>query len=178
LCTCQHVTTTNKEHCLQSREQSSIGIKEGFAYFWAAENWNNKSQSDCIMGFPKEVKMPILGVNWTFSPPYPANCVSPRKWKVAQCPDDSTATATEWDWMNFFWNLYSRNGSYNVSMIDLYDLIHRSCSGYPRGKCYPGNDSDRVTYPMMRNAAIGKWGSTSQEYENFRDWADLNGVNQ
>jgi hypothetical protein len=168
LCRCDHVTTYNQLHCLQSREITSTAITEGFGYFWAAKIWNNTNGTDCILAHPKQVKMP----NGTIlQPPVAADCRNQVHWKFSYC-DDSQATGTEWDWMQFFWNLHASCGTSNLTLDDIYDLIYRACGN---ATC---NTADNLTWTSLSNAALVKWSADPVRLNNFYVWSNNTGVNQ
>ena len=48
MCRCDHVTSSNQLHCLQSREKIDTAIIEGFGYFFAAKLFNDEDENDCL----------------------------------------------------------------------------------------------------------------------------------
>jgi hypothetical protein len=50
-CRCDQVVTSNKLHCLQSKETATAAQVEGWAHFMAAKFWNDQIESDCTFNY-------------------------------------------------------------------------------------------------------------------------------
>jgi hypothetical protein len=50
-CSCDHVTSANTLHCLQSIEEPGAAQLEGFAQFFASRTWNRASETDCVFKY-------------------------------------------------------------------------------------------------------------------------------
>jgi hypothetical protein len=72
--------------------------------------------------------------------------------------------------MIFLWDLHSRSGSYNVSMSDLYDVVYRACGNK---RCDGTGSGSTLTWTLIRNAAMAKWGVGSAQFISFDNWAGV-----
>ncbi len=71
----------NQAHCLQSREFYGDGLTEGFAHFYAANIFNDTSQTDCKFVYYKEFREPDPdAVYRDLLPPIARSCDVPQKW--------------------------------------------------------------------------------------------------
>ena len=133
-CRCDHVTSSNQAHCLQSREAIDTAILEGFGYFFSANLFNDETEDDCAMAHSKELLIPHPlypedpELATLYNPPVIVDCREPVQWQETWCDDSDTGT--EWDWMNFFWEWHSGGGSGDedytnrATMSDIYASIN------------------------------------------------------
>jgi hypothetical protein len=163
LCTCSHVTLSNREHCLQSRERISSARAEGWASFWASmvlNDWDADGQGMFV--YYKEVLeeaggSPIL-------PPYPVDLSIYPRWMETHCLPPPTAQppkGVEWDWIVFLWRLWT--GDQLFSAADIARIFERA---------YWPN----ATWAQLNDAVIGIYGGTSSEYAKFADEGQSAGV--
>jgi hypothetical protein len=149
MCTCDHVDTSNKLHCLQSLEEHGAANVEGFAQFFASRVWNRASESDCTFKYYKEFFdgdcVPGSSSCEDFAggkrsrPPIPVSCLSPIRWRnnhwldLQVSPGELvTDFGTELDWMGF---LYASNtqGSNALSMADIFGVFRTACGASCEG---------------------------------------------
>jgi hypothetical protein len=129
-CRCDHVTSSNQAHCLQSREYIDTAILEGFGYFFAAKLFNEEDESNCRMAHSKQLAIPHPlypedpELATIYQPPVVVDCREQVQWQENWC--DAADTGTEWDWMNFFWEWHSGGGSNpsHATMNDIYSIIN------------------------------------------------------
>lgn len=108
LCRCDHVTTTNQLHCLQSFEQGGAGRNEGYAHFWAANIFNTGSHSTAPFGYYKEVLVPPGNIPQDVEPPpYPVDALTAFRWSEQRC-GVTAETQVEMDWMTFLYFLHNK----------------------------------------------------------------------
>jgi hypothetical protein len=125
-------------HCPTSREFTGSGQKEGFSHFAAAVAFNARSTSTSTYVFYKDIMkwggthggvLPPTTLGWppvyTFDAPFPADLSTSSnvKWIYYECDPTSGVVhyGNEWDWLSFFWNLYTDGGTSNrfdVSQIN------------------------------------------------------------
>ncbi|WP_096327682.1 hypothetical protein [Nannocystis exedens] len=132
LCRCDHVTTSNQTHCMQSRELYGAGYKEGFAHFFAARLYNERDGVGCTFVYYKQFATESLGV---IQPPLALNCGFAYGYRDHQCTPPATggdATAVELDFMRFLWNLHS-SGQDRLSLTEMIDIFvyAKSAIGIP-----------------------------------------------
>jgi hypothetical protein len=147
LCTCAHVTSSNKAHCMQSLEVPSGAQDEGFAHYYAGLVWNDQSQQDCSFAYYKEFKKPDGVVEPT---PVRIDCASPTRWRNTRCVN-SPATieyaladmGTELDWLGFYWNVTTKT-SEKVPITDLLSIYRVACGRLDR-TCAGGKISWEAT---------------------------------
>lgn len=153
-CACDHVTSSNTLHCLQSIEEPNAAHIEGWAQFYASRVWNDIAQPDCTFKYYKEfasdVCLPGMPADGCFTlpsglisnkPPVPVSCIDPVRWRNTQCFDDTigsgeavTRWSTEYDYMGFLYSLDTQGGASRLTMNDLFDVFRAVCSG---GVCAP-----------------------------------------
>jgi hypothetical protein len=145
-CRCDHVTSSNKLHCLQGRSMVSAAQVEGWGQFFAAKNLNNGADSNCTLGYYKEFRNDN---NTVTAPPMAKSCFSQVRWMAGRCATDNRGT--EWDWMNHFWRLSNKDG---YSFTDFKNVYRSACGG---GSCNNVN----VTWYSTDAAATAVFGSNS-----------------
>lgn len=129
LCECHHVTVANQYHCLQSLETAGDGRVEGFAQYIAARTFNSVSDANPTFVYYKEFLWPACPTNarcepfeglFRQKPPIPLSASRAALWRNRTCPG-VPEFATEFDWMNFFWNV-SLPGPLEVTIEQLYQI--------------------------------------------------------
>jgi hypothetical protein len=138
-CGCDHVTSANGLHCLQSIERSTSAQNEGFAQFFASRVWNTQDEADCTFVYYKEFLAPaclnddcvMRGVFqdttlYNNPPPVPQSCVTPHKWRNRNCAMTDANMSTEIDWMAFLYNLNSV-GALRSPMTDIWRIYQYAC---------------------------------------------------
>jgi|GEM_PF-2964381 len=155
LCRCDHVTVANSLHCLQSLEDTSSAQLEGFAQFYAAMAFNTKQQSDCTFVYYKEFMQPMsypLPFTVLF-PPVGRDCTAPAQWRN-ECTQIAD-TGTEFDWMNFFWEIYEQS-----TMDDIFDIYKSACGGV---KCYNAD----LSWQELVAGAEAHYGVADPAFQHF-----------
>lgn len=144
MCRCDHVESANKLHCLQSLERTGAAQGEGFAQFYAAKIFNQRSESDCTFVYYKEFVDQTCRseecINWTpaapsqfaqlirSQPPLAVGCADPPRWRNNFC--GVADFGTELDWMAFYWQLHAGPGAGDLfSMGDIYGVYTTACGG-------------------------------------------------
>ncbi|MCK9464005.1 MAG: ImmA/IrrE family metallo-endopeptidase [Proteobacteria bacterium] len=151
-------------HCLQSRENISVGQGEGFGYIFATWLFNNKNTNaklvygKSVWADPLEPPQPA---------PYSVNAASNMQWMYSTCNNFMDSLGTEWDWVNFFSNVYATKDagdpeSVRYSMEEI-NLIW--------------NGSDDSHWSNIRQEVIDQYGYLTQKYNQFYDRADDAEVN-
>lgn len=105
-CACDHVTSANTLHCLQSIEEPNAAYIKGWAQFYASRVWNDSAQPDCTFNYYKELAsdfcLPGIPADGCFTrpsglisnkPPVPVSCIAPVRWRNTQCFDDTVGRA-------------------------------------------------------------------------------------
>jgi len=132
LCKCEDiVVTSNKKHCLQSRETTAVAQNEGFAHFVAAKLFNDAAGDDCGFNYYKEFK--ASATKKVTGPPNNIDCRNPVTWRNEHCPDNNVYAGTEYDWLQFLWNL-NAVGDNTSTVNDIYEIWKYAC-GYHPVKC-------------------------------------------
>jgi hypothetical protein len=127
----------NHMHDLTSREFTGAGQKEGFSQFIATAAMNDRvNDGEFILA-----NKPVM--NWStthgtyfpsvdplvqdWDPPFPVDLSNSHyvKWMEYECvpPTWFEHFGTEWDWLDFFWNLWTY-GSYKYSVAEINDIWH------------------------------------------------------
>ena len=158
LCLCNHVLTSNQLHCLQSLEKTEVAQTEAFAHFVAAKLFNDPAGGDCKFNYYKEFKWGSGGYD-VVGPPYNADCRSAVKWRDNHCSYALTTTGTEYDWLQFFWNVHAV-GAGSSTMTDVYAIWKGACGGW----C---DDGDVMRWEDVRASAQSHFGPTNPGYLKF-----------
>jgi len=154
LCRCDHVTSANGLHCIQSLEQYAAGFIEGFGHFYASKLFNSRSQSDCKFVYYKEISI-IFGV---LDPPMGVDCDLSIQWRDQYCSHIANSS-TEMDFMRFLWRLYA-DGPNRLSADEIDALFTQA--DLPAGA---------MTWTHLHNAAAAVLGLGSAKYDNLVDLA-------
>jgi len=143
-CDCDYVN--GYSHCPTSREFTGSAQNEGFAHFISAATFNYRNTSTSAFVFYKDVMKwsgthggilpgaPPLGWPpvYTFDHPFAVDLseASNVKWTDYECDpsgDDFEHYGNEWDWLLFFWNLYTEGGDTNrfelSEIINMWDWV-------------------------------------------------------
>lgn len=131
-----------RSFCLGSREFTGAAQRQGYASFQAATIMNTRSSvygvyvnnsrvmkwSSTHGGTLPTIYDPI----WPppdpyYLPPFPVDLDNDEnvKWMEYECNPSGTFThfGTEWDWMDFFWNLWTEGGTSNRYDVDAINAI-------------------------------------------------------
>jgi hypothetical protein len=128
-CTCAHVTSSNKLHCLQSRHDISTPQAEGWGQFFAATTLNIGTQNNCTFAYYKEFRNDNTTVTL---PPMAKNCFTQVRWMEGHC--NAAGKGTEFDWMNFYWRLLNKDGLF---FIDFQTIYLQACGGSCENRAVP-----------------------------------------
>jgi hypothetical protein len=182
-CTCDRVVSSNRDHCLNSRENISTASTEGWGHFMSARLLNDTTQP-CIFNYYKEIwdGVDAMGLPKVKTPPAATrvSCTTPKKWRNTNCAQ--VETGTEWDWMTFLMNVHTQGVS-KLNMTELTDVWKLAC-GSATAKCngqaltWASTTSPiaGVTAAPVDNAAKAKFGIGSMKYNHWLLTADGNGV--
>lgn len=162
VCRCDHVTGVNKLHCMQSLERDGIAQREGFAQFFSARAWNNPAGSDCHFNYYKQFNAFLFVGTIVVQPPVRLDCREIVKWRDAFC--FAPNMSTEYDWMNFLWNV-SSVGSNTSTIQELFDIWEVALT-----------TSNAPTWNQLKSAASIYYGSSSPKYARFVNDGDKFGV--
>jgi len=170
LCKCDHVVSTGKSHCLQSREEIGSAQLEGLAQFFAAKTWNDPTQPNCSLAYYKEfcVAEPCTNQSNIQKPPFAADCYATPKWRNTHC--FNATRGTERDWMTFYWRI-NNNAPFTTQLNDLWQIYKQACGG----SC---DDDPGVAWPTLRNAAQTYFANQPNHFQHFNTWGGLAGVNE
>jgi hypothetical protein len=134
VCSCDHINSANRLHCLQSLERAHDAFSEGWGHFIAASVYNPPTQStdgtsladDCTFVYYKEVRDPVGGIAF---PPLALDCSGQDQWRDNHCGQAPYVArfGTERDWLQFLWN-WRRRGPNNTSWRDLVYALRQSCN--------------------------------------------------
>lgn len=179
ICTCSHVTSANRWHCLQSIEKSSAAQAEGFAHFVASKIWN-RDDLPCVFNYYKEFAAPdciseecelyVPEGDSQFAqlqkniPPVAVSCDEPHLWRNNFC-NDNPDFGTEIDWMAFFWrvNMTTLN---RINMREIADIYKDAFTGNP------GNDVGWEDFEGSAEVVLG----VGQQLEHVVDSGNEAGV--
>jgi hypothetical protein len=172
-CRCEHIVSSNRLHCLQSRETMTATDAEGFGHFIAARIWNNANDGDCSFNYYKEFRE-LGGV--VKLPPHKVDCQAATRWRDNQC--FASDRGTEYDWLQFFWNL-NTVGVNKIGLSAIGQFHINACNGY---FCDNGPDAIAfsVNWPGLRDGALQYYGgnATDPKFLNFLAQSDALGVDE
>jgi hypothetical protein len=128
-CRCDHVYKGNRSHCMQSREEQGFASVEGFAHFYAAQLFNDTSQSDCRFGYYKDYRAFLL-VGWAVAqPPAWVDCTGVIKWVDTWCPTSGVeGKGNEHDWLTFYYDVH--RGTNAFSFEDVGRVYKFACGDF------------------------------------------------
>ncbi|MBN1653599.1 MAG: hypothetical protein JXA30_07465 [Deltaproteobacteria bacterium] len=156
-CRCDHVSPPeeNRLHCLQSREHAYTSQAEGWAHFYAADLFNNPSDSNCWFAYYKEFLYGVVA-----PPPVQINAYADHKWIRTLCSYSSTGS--ELDWLTLYWKVNNKTAS-AFSFADLNNVYRKICGD---AKC----DSNDVPIWNSTLIAVGLiYGTTHPKFIFWRD---------
>jgi hypothetical protein len=160
LCRCDHVTSANQLHCMQSREQNGAARNEGFAHFYGSLLFNNVTHTTAPFAYYKEVLEPPGNIpNDVVPPPYPYDALATYKWIENQCL--AADRNGEMDWMNFMYFLHTRGGANSFTFPDMEEVFEAT----------PG-----TTWTQLLSTTESIHGAGSTKVEHLLTAADTRGV--
>ncbi len=164
-----HFCGANTAHNLISWERIDDTQSEGFANFAASVLMFTRTAASPVFGvrtaltLPSFIPAPVRTA--ALSPPWSASMTTQYKYMENACYWNMVDHGIEWDWQNFFWQVWS-TGVNKIEIADMFDI-------WPTG--YPD-----TTWQNRRWVVIDAWAEfflTPNQLMNFRDKADLNGIN-
>jgi hypothetical protein len=169
LCKCDHVwDPSDRQHCIQSREEPNAAQIEGFGHFVAATAQNNGSQNDAFFPYYKNVL-------WTdgliYYPPFAFSATTWR-WVETKCTV-AAQRASELDWMSFLY--WTHRGSANAfSFLEIANIYKGACGG----SCATpfGGPPRYVYWTQLRSVVDTVWGQTSAKANLWRNNGTAYGV--
>lgn len=177
-CQCTHVTSSNQDHCLQSREHIRAAQTEGFGHFFASDVLNDGAQSNCTFNYYKEFLENGASVENPTLPPVPKSCITQVRWLEALHPNASGVPTSclmadrgvEWDWMNFYWSLRNKVSPYSYAQIA--SVYTQTCGG----TCTNMTLSTAFNFSNLQTAANTVFGLTSARALHWSSNGDNFGV--
>ncbi|MCC6159426.1 MAG: hypothetical protein IT350_15355 [Deltaproteobacteria bacterium] len=133
-------------HCNRCLEYQSCASWEGFAEFYMVAAWNDAGGADCDYNDNNE------------------SCENDGNWiSEGNCCQTCFGRATEWDWVHFWWDMYSDEGYAVSDIAQIYNISN------------PENwDPWYDVYYLIKDAAMD-FGVSESVWD---DWADFNGIGQ
>jgi hypothetical protein len=116
LCNCPRssgIFRADTNHCLTSKEYIRAAQNEGFAHFIATVLNNDRNENSAYFGYYKYLLRSGSEGDTPTSPPVKIRVDTREKWMETHCDPGNQDQGTEWDWMTFFWDLFSNNGNSN-----------------------------------------------------------------
>ncbi|MDJ0763444.1 MAG: hypothetical protein QNJ97_10685 [Myxococcota bacterium] len=152
LCYC-----TGTTHCLQSREYIAHAQSEGFAHFISSAVFNKRNTTDQngFFGYYKPINYPPGRIDCT-DDVCPVDLTQFERWWHTWCDTSWNDRGVEWDWLVFFWNLWTADDSSRYSITDILDVWERLISSYSHYSDW--------TWVNVVNAAIAEHGSTKGDF--------------
>jgi hypothetical protein len=145
-------------HCPTSREFTGAGQKEGFSHFIAAASYNDRVDVDGEFVFYKDLMewssthggtLPApSGVPFTEVPhPYAVDLSTADevKWVQYECSPAAgfqPHMSNEWDWLAFFWNLWTDGGANKYSIDEINTVWHGIPTDQIAYDCCAATDTD------------------------------------
>jgi hypothetical protein len=186
-------------HCPTSREFTGNGQREGFSHFIAAASYNNRTDSppDGEFVFYKNLmeatlahwssfqtilEFPNADTGVTTAHPWfvPLNPSSDVKWIDSECTPSSgfqEHMGSEWDWLSFFWNLWTQGGTnkYSIDEINtVWDGIPDDQIAYDCCQAYdndPGTDEYWIATDCVHTSASTCSGLYPEEFAVGKLWS-------
>jgi hypothetical protein len=124
LCSCNHIG--GESHCLQSREYIRAAENEGWAHFFSSAVFNNRTAANGWFGYYKEIN-DNDGEYDCEDLPCPIDVTNDVRWMEHECSTGYTYRGVEWDWLTFFWGLWTEDATYKYTMTqitDVWDEVH------------------------------------------------------
>lgn len=132
LCSCNHIGGSCS-HCLQSREYIRDAENEGWAHFFSTAVFNNRTSANGWFGYYKDINYAYPESDCT-TQPCEIDVTDDRKWMETYCSTGSDDMGVEWDWLTFFWGLWTEDATYRYSMTEIanvWDEVHDVEAGDP-----------------------------------------------
>ena len=169
ICACNHLSSNENSHCLQSREHIDAAFMEGWGHFYASALFNNNSESNGWFTYYKAI---WLSSTITLPAGWPISLLSPVKWmETNNCV--SNGRGIEIDWMEFLYSLHTQ-GTNKYSFANFDALWEEACGG----ECvWTGQSSDAIWWAQIYDANNAVFGGSSAKATNFNNTADTYGVN-
>ena len=140
----------------------SAAQAEGWGQFFAATNLNNKSDTNCTLGYYKEFRNDDGSIT---NPPMAKSCFAQQRWMANHCA--ASSRGTEWDWMNHYWRVSAKDG---YGFTDFQNLYKAACGGT---SC-SGKD---VTWFATSAAAVATFGTNSAKAIAWSTQSNNFGIN-
>lgn len=115
-CTCNHIGGSS--HCFQSREYIGAAQGEGFAHMVSTSLFNARENGGHF-GYYKNIKRTSW---WTETVPVWKNLGDQQLWMKGKCEPTASeygGLGTEWDWSQFFWQLWAHTSTGKFEMSDI-----------------------------------------------------------
>ena len=188
-------------HCFQSREYIGGASGETFANFIAATLFNAREE-DAWLGYYKKI---YHSSTWTEYPTVWKNLGDQRKWMEDYCKPASSdfgGLGAEWDWAQFFWQLWAHPNTGRFDMSDVFTVWQdtsdtvlccnstSNCWSTTWGSClFVGGTwagfgklwDYRTSHPSgldyLVDAVEDEWGFGSAKYSRFTNLGSQTGVN-
>jgi hypothetical protein len=171
MCRCDHIYTYGSSvHCMTSREPAHAAQSEGFANFFSAAVFNNRTENNGVYVYPKNALIKMGGVWKTVLPPntyYPWQAIPESnydRWMEKYCDPGDVAKGVELDWMKFFYELWT-TGTNKLSIDEMLKVWDADPTDYGWDNI-PGAILDKA------NSVLG-----SGEYDLFEQKGAQAGVN-
>lgn len=155
-CGCGFVPdTTDRAHCLQSRQQLGAVQNEAYGHYIAANTWNNTAAPACTFVYYKTFREDS---GQLVQPPVAKDCRVQARWMENHCTANNRGV--EWDWLNFFRS--SGVSGTPIPLSDLKAVYRRACGGTA---C---SGSNEPTFSQLQSAAQTEFGAGTAKYNAFR----------
>jgi hypothetical protein len=185
MCNCTHYTNDSATvkpavHCLQSRENIRSAEFEGFGDFWSGALWNSTGGPDPgpdAQDISPYYKSVLVAVGQELHEPVPfrpydgsfdgmPESYSPPKFLETYCSGNLINMGTEWDWVVFYWRLWTGVYGAPMSIERFLDVWQGVVDTYP----------DRLWKWSQINSVALNTVLTSTEYQAFSTAAQDCGI--
>lgn len=120
--------TSTGSHAMTSMEHSSCALVEGFAHFYSAAVWNERSGGNCWFPYWAPANTPVDCER--------GSGIFPLRYMENQCTSSFVGKGTELDWMRALWDYYEDpNTAGRPSFPDILDFLSES-SGWGNGDAW------------------------------------------
>jgi hypothetical protein len=174
LCRCDHYdanTWGNREHCMQSREQTGAAQEEALAHWFSMRVFNNPNDTTAAFGYYKPILIGTNPQNILFPPVNVAPYVASSWMEINNCAAPSKGI--EMDWYRFYSRISTSSSANFTTFPQLFEIYKRACTGSPTTKC----SGQTVTWFPLLSAASNEFGGTSDaRYIRFRNTGIDNGA--
>lgn len=135
---CDPDGVSKSSHGFATKEHTSAAAVEGWAYFVSAWAWNDASQSDCTYDRHYDLDFDLDGVDDTnqgiircegaptagLDPAITARDYLQDMTDAGYCTGSLSHRGTPYDWLRFFWDMYTDEAVPFVSLVDIYDEMN------------------------------------------------------